>query len=102
MPLLENLLQSEHREAILVPCKAAKLEWPTVRAILNSRSVSRTMSDLDANPHGPIFSNYRRAAPKESLRFWQVRRATTRDASPPGSAPAAQSTAIELSNRMGR
>jgi uncharacterized protein (DUF2336 family) len=35
MPLLEHLLQSEHREAILIPCKAAQLEWPTVRAILS-------------------------------------------------------------------
>ena len=102
MPLLENLLQSEHREAILVPCKAAKLEWPTVRAILNSRSVSRTMSDLDVESARTDFFKLSQSGAQRVLRFWQVRRATTRDASPPGSASPAQSTAIESSNRMGR
>ena len=45
--LVENLLQSEHRSAFLVPCKAAGLEWPTVRAILSCRSIGRIMADSE-------------------------------------------------------
>jgi uncharacterized protein (DUF2336 family) len=86
MPLLENLLQSEHREAILVPCKAAKLEWPTVRAILNSRSVSRTMSDLDVESARTDFFKLSQSGAQRVLRFWQVRRTTTSGTATPGPA----------------
>ena len=102
MPLLENLLQSEHREAILVPCKAAKLEWPTVRAILNSRSVSRTMSDLDVESARTDFFKLSQSGAQRVLRFWQVRRTTTRDASPSGPRSPAQSATSESTNPTGR
>ena len=44
MTLLESLLQSDHCEGLLIPCKAAKLEWPTVRLILTCRSIGHTKS----------------------------------------------------------
>jgi Uncharacterised protein conserved in bacteria (DUF2336) len=49
IPLMDELLQSKHREAILIACKAAELEWPTVKAILNCRAIARKMSDLDVD-----------------------------------------------------
>jgi uncharacterized protein (DUF2336 family) len=79
MPLLENLLQSKHREAILIPCKAAQLEWPTVRAILNCRSVAGTMSDLDVESARNDFRKLSLSGAQRVLRFWQVRRAVTND-----------------------
>ncbi len=100
MPLLENLLQSEHREAILVPCKAAKLEWPTVRTILSSRSVSRTMSDLDVESARTDYFKLSTSGAQRVLRFWQVRRTTTSGASP--SDTAAQSNKIESIRRLER
>jgi uncharacterized protein (DUF2336 family) len=80
MPLLEHLLQSEHREAILIPCKAAQLEWPTVRAILNCRSVGGTMSDLDVDTARTDFFKLSQSGAQRVLRFWEVRRATAQDA----------------------
>jgi uncharacterized protein (DUF2336 family) len=100
MPLLENLMQSEHREAILVPCKAAKLEWPTVRTILSSRSVSRTMSDLDVESARTDYFKLSQSGAQRVLRFWQVRRTTTSGASP--SDTAAQPNKIESIRRVER
>jgi len=75
MPLLENLLQSQHREAILIPCKAAQLEWPTVRAILNCRSIAVAKSDLDVESMRTDFFKLSPSGAQRVLRFWQVRRA---------------------------
>src|ERR1700726_470383 len=44
LPLIESLMQNESREAILVPCKAAGLQWPTVRMIMTCRSVGGATS----------------------------------------------------------
>lgn len=75
MPLLENLLQSGHREAVLIPCKAAGLEWPTVRAVLNCRSVSGSVSEQDMESARADYFKLSRSGAQRVLRFWQVRRA---------------------------
>jgi hypothetical protein len=88
LALVENLLQSEHREAILVPCKAAALDWPTVRIILTCRTVGRTMSDQDVDTARTDYFKLSQSNAKRVLRFWQVRQtaannASTSTASPP-------------------
>ena len=45
MPLVQSLLQEGHREAVLIPCKAAALSWRTVRTILASRTIGLPMSE---------------------------------------------------------
>jgi uncharacterized protein (DUF2336 family) len=75
MPLVENLLQSKHREAILIPCKAAQLQWPTVRAILNCRSIAGKISDLDVDSARTDFIKLSPSGAQRVLRFWQVRHA---------------------------
>ena len=74
--LVADLLQREHREAILIPCKAARLEWPTVLMLLsNCRAVSD--QDLD-QARGDYFKLTQNSA-QRVLRFWQVRRTTKPD-----------------------
>ena len=89
--LVENLLQSEHREAILVPCKAAAFEWPTVRMILTCRSVGRKMSDQDLDAARTDYFKLSQNNAQRVLRFWQVRQQTTSNnaATPPVSLPSA-------------
>jgi uncharacterized protein (DUF2336 family) len=58
--LVEELLQNKYREAILIACKAAELEWPTVRGILSYRIVSGKRSPTSIPP-APSFSGCRRA-----------------------------------------
>jgi uncharacterized protein (DUF2336 family) len=80
LTLIETLLQSEHREAFLVPCKAAALDWPTVRVILTCRSIGRTMSDQDVDTARTDYYKLSQNNAKRVLRFWQVRQTTSKDA----------------------
>jgi hypothetical protein len=89
MQLVENLLQSKHGEAILIPCKAAQLQWPTVRAILNCRSIAGKLSDLDVDSARTDFVKLSAAGAQRVLRFWQVRYSVANEsalsnAAPPG------------------
>ena len=92
LALVENLLQSEHREALLVPCKAAAFDWPTVRVILNCRSVGHTMSDQDVDTARAEYFKLSQTNAKRVLRFWQVRQTATNNAATPAtsSPPALQ------------
>jgi len=83
LKLIENLVQSKHREAILIPCKTAGLEWPTVRMILNCRSVVRSMSDHDIDAARVDYSKLSRNGAARVLRFWQVRQAASNDPATP-------------------
>ena len=77
MPLVQNLLQNGHREAFLIPCKAAELAWPTVRTMLASRAIGRTMSDQDLDLARSDYSRLSPGSAQRVLRFWQVRQAAS-------------------------
>jgi uncharacterized protein (DUF2336 family) len=96
LTLIENLLQSEHREAFLVPCKAAALDWPTVRMILTCRSIGRTMSDQDVDTARTDYYKLSQSNAKRVLRFWQVRQTASKDTATPNasSPPALQRSKI--------
>jgi Uncharacterised protein conserved in bacteria (DUF2336) len=83
LALVENLLQSEHCEAILVPCKAAAFDWPTVRVILNCRSVGHTMSDQDVDTARTEYFKLSQNNAKRVLRFWQVRQTAANNVATP-------------------
>jgi len=83
LKLVENLLQSEHNEALLIPCKAASLEWPTVRMILTCRSVGRTMSDQDIDAARTDYYKLSQNNAKRVLRFWQVRQTASNNSATP-------------------
>ena len=75
--LVANLLRSEHREAFLVPCKAAGLKWSTVTALMIAVSGVRTMSDQDFDKARADYSKLQPASAQRVLRFWQVRQAAS-------------------------
>jgi uncharacterized protein (DUF2336 family) len=83
MPLVDELLQSKHREAVLIACKAAQLEWPTVRSILNCRAIAGRMSDLDAETARADFLRLSPSGAQRVLRFWQVRHSVANEATNP-------------------
>jgi uncharacterized protein (DUF2336 family) len=74
--LVADLLQGQHREAILVPCKAAGLEWPTVLMLL---SRCRAVSDQDLDQALSDYCKLTQSTAQRVLRFWQVRRTTKPD-----------------------
>ncbi len=79
MQLVETLLQSEHREAWLIPCKVAALDWKTVRVILGSRSFSRIMSDQAIDQARADYFKLSQGSAARVLRFWQVRQTASKD-----------------------
>jgi uncharacterized protein (DUF2336 family) len=83
VPLVDELLQSKHREAILIACKAAELEWPTVKAVLNCRAIAGKMSDLDVDTARTDFLRLSASGAQRVLRFWQVRHAVANEPSNP-------------------
>ena len=76
-------MQKESREAILVPCKAAGLAWPTVRMIMTSRSVGGTTSEHDIDAARTDYFKLSQTNAQRVLRFWQVRQTATDSASAP-------------------
>ena len=77
--LVEELLQNKYREAILIACKAAELEWPTVRGILSYRTVSGKMSEPDVDSARTEFLRLSPSGAQRVLRFWQVRHAVANE-----------------------
>lgn len=88
MQLIESLLHSDHREAWLIPCKAANLDWPTVRSILTCRSIRRTMSDQSLDSARADYFKLSQANAARVLRFWQVRKSAIHDTAAPANSPA--------------
>jgi uncharacterized protein (DUF2336 family) len=78
MTLVDSLLQSDHREAWLIPCKSAGLDWPTVRAILTCRSVGRPMSDQTLDSAKIDYTKLTKNSAGRVLRFWQVRQTVSK------------------------
>jgi uncharacterized protein (DUF2336 family) len=83
LPLVESLLQNGSREAILVPCKAAGLQWPTVRVIMACRSVGNVASEHDLDSARTDYFKLSQASAQRVLRFWQVRQTAANGAAAP-------------------
>lgn len=83
MPLIESLMQSEHREAWLIPCKVAALDWSTVRALLSCRSFARALSGQAMDTVRADYFGLSQTSAGRVLRFWQVRQTTAKDTAAP-------------------
>jgi uncharacterized protein (DUF2336 family) len=78
--LIAPLMKSERSDGLLIPCKAAGLNWTTVSEILGNRFVHHTVSDAELAKCQEQFLNLSQASAQRTLRFWQVRTATQRSA----------------------
>lgn len=79
LPMIEQLLFSERREAILVACKAASLDWLIVRVLLTSRSTGHEWSDQDLESARSDYHKLSAGGAARVLRFWQIRQSTSKD-----------------------
>jgi uncharacterized protein (DUF2336 family) len=96
MKLVESLFQSEHREAILVPCRAIGLDWSTVRTVLSSGFGGRAVSDRDLDAARDDYLKLSQSNAQRVLRFWLVRHTAAENA---GSAAAAGAAVYTLPSR---
>jgi len=77
--LIASLMKGARSNGLLVPCKAAGLEWPTVSAILCNRFAHHTMSDADLALAKEDFLRLSQPSAQRILRFWQIRSKTTKE-----------------------
>jgi len=79
MLFMDALMQGEHREAWLIPCKVARLDWSTVRVILSSSCFGRVLSSQALDAARADYLELSQTSAGRVLRFWQVRQATIKD-----------------------
>jgi uncharacterized protein (DUF2336 family) len=70
--LIERLLKNVRHEGLVVACKAAKLNWPTVSLILKSRFNQHSIPDHELLEAKDSFLELSQAAAQRSMRFMQV------------------------------
>ena len=74
--LIEHLAHSRRTDALLVPCKAAGLGWPTVRVLLDLRSRHNAIAGHDMDFAMKEYGKLSQSTAARVLRFWQVRQTT--------------------------
>ncbi len=94
MTLVQNLLQNGHREAFLIPCKAAWLSWPTVHVMLTSRTIGRPMSYQDLETARKDYAKLSVSSAQRVLRFWQIRHSVGKDGAAAASGAEAATSAV--------
>jgi uncharacterized protein (DUF2336 family) len=78
--LIDRLLQNVQYDGLLVACKAAKLSWPTVALVLNSRFSWQAISEQELNEARDAFLELSESAAQRSMRFMQVQQVAKKTA----------------------
>jgi uncharacterized protein (DUF2336 family) len=81
--IIDRLMQGNRIDALLIPCKAAGLAWPTTRAIIRLNPIHNTTTEDAFEAAKQDFNKLSVAAAQRIMRFWQVRSTVT-----PGAPPA--------------
>jgi uncharacterized protein (DUF2336 family) len=76
--IIDRIVQSDRREALIIPCRAAGLSWTAARAFLQSRAPAGiSPAELES-----LKSDYAKLTPATAqrvLRFWSVQKAAGKD-----------------------
>jgi uncharacterized protein (DUF2336 family) len=76
--MIAALMKSPRSDGLLVPCKAAGFEWPTVKAILKNRIVQHLVGDDELARTKTDYDMLSKPNAQRTLRFWQVRTTTVK------------------------
>ncbi|MBS0245772.1 MAG: DUF2336 domain-containing protein [Proteobacteria bacterium] len=71
--IIEKLMQGVSAEGLIVACKAAKLGWPTVAAILRTRFSHHALTDEELAEAKTSFLRVSQSAAQRTIRFMKVR-----------------------------
>jgi uncharacterized protein (DUF2336 family) len=71
--IIDRLMQGNRMDALLIPCKAAGLSWPTAKAIIRLNAAHAATSEDEFESAKKDFTNLSVAAAQRIMRFWQVR-----------------------------
>lgn len=70
--MIARLLEGPRADLILIPCRSAKLNWPTVETILHNRPVARPIDELSLAQAQRDFRRLSMETAKRTIRFWQL------------------------------
>jgi uncharacterized protein (DUF2336 family) len=73
------VMRSNRNDGVLIPCKAAGLQWLTVSSILKSRIAHHCIPDHDLDQVEADYRILSRKNAQRTLRFWQTRESVTTD-----------------------
>jgi uncharacterized protein (DUF2336 family) len=73
LSVISGLMMGVRNDAVLIPCRAAGLTWPTVEAILRHRPASHVISEQVIDLARNDFNRLTDAVAQRTLRFLQVR-----------------------------
>jgi uncharacterized protein (DUF2336 family) len=73
LEIADRIMQGSHIDALLIPCKAASLSWPTAKAVLCLNPCHRTLTEERYQQMQKDYAKLSFATAQRILRFWQVR-----------------------------
>jgi uncharacterized protein (DUF2336 family) len=76
--VIDPLLGSPRDDGILVPCRAAKLSWATVDAILQHRGLHQALTAYDRDKLQADYARLSQATAQRLLGFWQAQSSLAR------------------------
>lgn len=76
--ILDRIFSSDRSEALIIPCRAAGLGWPTMRALMQTR-IRGFRSPDELNELQNDYARLSIATAQRVLRFWCVQKAAGKD-----------------------
>ena len=70
--MMMRLLEGVRSDLILIPCKSAGLEWPTVETILRVRPFKQKIADATLKVAEKDYAKLTVTTAQRTIRFWQV------------------------------
>ena len=70
--VIDQLMSSPRDDGLLVPCRVAKLSWPTVDTILQHRGVRHALTGYDREKLKAEYGRLSQATAQRLLGFWQA------------------------------
>jgi hypothetical protein len=70
--LTARLVEGPRSDLILIPCRAARLNWPTVESILRNRPAPCPIDELTLEVAQRDFRKLSTETAQRTVRFWQL------------------------------
>ena len=70
--MVAKVIEGHRADLVLIPCKAARLNWLTVEAILTRRPVKPRIDERTLNIACKDYDRLSVETAQRTLRFWQV------------------------------
>jgi hypothetical protein len=70
--LMARLVEGYRSDLILIPCRSARLNWPTVETILRKRPAAQPISDETLEQAQRDFRHLSMETAQRTVRFWQL------------------------------